>query len=257
MKCTGKCGRESPDEYDSGQGYGAYTRDVLVEWVCPECWEKGVRTGDTQEAKEKQMENLTDGERAALGAKFVTPLRHDRLRSQVPVVEVFPRQMFLPSMAWCSVFKFTVPLSMVPQIGDRTGRREGRMQSFTMLGAPGGMYGGREAHFSDTYYQVFNIRGGDLVQPFLAVEKLMGFDGIVEVQEVDMKAYENMSQMNIAGRRGLLLKLHAALESAKKEILQAARVYGVIHTLQEAEKLLRWAEHDVEKVSLARTNPPD
>ena len=43
MKCTGKCGRESPDKYDSGKGFGSYTWSELVEWVCPECWAKGVR----------------------------------------------------------------------------------------------------------------------------------------------------------------------------------------------------------------------
>jgi hypothetical protein len=50
-KCNGGCGREKEyGEPDVG-GYGLYHRDHMVEWVCDECWRKGVRTTASKGSK--------------------------------------------------------------------------------------------------------------------------------------------------------------------------------------------------------------
>ena len=44
VECKGKCGRQVDDIDRREGGYAKVTCDKVVEWICDECWRKGVRT---------------------------------------------------------------------------------------------------------------------------------------------------------------------------------------------------------------------
>ena len=55
MKCKGDCGRESRGDGDSMGGYGSFFGDKLLEWICDECWGKGIRYSEPKEKKFKKL----------------------------------------------------------------------------------------------------------------------------------------------------------------------------------------------------------
>ena len=189
-------------------------------------------------------DRLTKEEMAGLDTRFVLG-RMKSLMYKIPVVKVHPRQYFLPSGRWCSIFKFLVPVDIGTAVN--FGDKWCNMHKFTVLGAPGGMYRNEDA-FSNSYAKQFNIRGAEeLVQPFAAIEALAGWDGWVEVQREDLQAYKYMSQLTLEKRKMMVTRLKGQIEGNMDNILATTRVYGVLKTLQDAENLIRCAKFDAEK----------
>ena len=53
LKCLGGCGISLPKkQYDEKVGrsnwFGAYRFDELIEWICIDCWDNGVRYKDCE-----------------------------------------------------------------------------------------------------------------------------------------------------------------------------------------------------------------
>ena len=43
VNCRGKCGKVMPEDHHVTAGYRKGEGDALVDWICYECWEKGIR----------------------------------------------------------------------------------------------------------------------------------------------------------------------------------------------------------------------
>lgn len=49
-KCIG-CGKQ----YEEHKGFGSYRGDKVIEWVCDDCWKKGIRTELHKKADDRRM----------------------------------------------------------------------------------------------------------------------------------------------------------------------------------------------------------
>jgi len=157
------------------------------------------------------------------------------LRNAIPVVEVHHRQQILECGHWTAVFDFTMPEDFQSPIGERNIR---------ILGAKDAQYGD-EKLFEQTYHQVFRARGNNLVQPYVVIDTLKMYDGYLEgLDRRSIKIYEAIMGMSINERRGLIHSIRGYLLSNKEKILQAAGIFGVLNTLNDASTRISWARYD-------------
>ena len=181
---------------------------------------------------------LMENERDNLDIRFNTS-RKKELRNNLPTVQYYHDQRFLPSTIGCPVFIFDIPDGI---INESWGRR------FTILGSPGALITSQQQElFKSTYEALFKARGCDIVSPFAAAEYLCRWGGHIDhMGEKSMTAYEACCGMSTKDRKNLVFALRDGLRLHEDEIIITAKAYGVLNTLTQAERLIRFARYDAE-----------